>query len=155
MVATAPERRARLTTRGKRRIGPLGRSEQLHEIRELNFGRRAFHNEICYDQVLAEISRCDAADTAEVTRSVRSLNSLTLRVDELLQLYRDVIDEYKAMHPSDPFAELPAAAAYIEQMNSVIEDGFRRQRNKERMTRVKRILSSPLHVVTFGKHKAA
>src|SRR5262249_3748608 len=62
-------------------------------LRRLNFGIRTLRRPASADSVTAEILRYDGADATEVSRVIRSTAGRDAALDELLDLYRQVVAE--------------------------------------------------------------
>jgi hypothetical protein len=92
--------------------GPMVTSSEVARLRRQNFGVRALRNEVRADALAREIARYDAADAAEVSRIVRADADQTRAFDEIVSLYREVIEEHRAT-PRDEDAEGRAAAEYL------------------------------------------
>jgi Glycosyltransferase Family 4 len=99
-------------------LGPLVTVERLDELRLSNFGRRQLQLPVTWQGVLTEIARYNAKDATEVSRRVRSCSGLVQRVDELLDLYQDVIAEHQTSGATDTEAERRAVAQYMERIAS-------------------------------------
>jgi hypothetical protein len=94
--------------------GPMVTTGNLSDLRPLNFGMRALRERPTPEALAREIARYDAADAAEVSRRVRAEAGQGALADELVALYREVLDEHRAGPPADPAAEERAAAAYLQ-----------------------------------------
>jgi hypothetical protein len=92
--------------------GPMVTTAEVARLRRQNFGVRALQGEVRADVLAREIARYDAADAAEVSRIVRAGANQTLAFDEIVSLYREIIEEHRAT-PRDPAAEGRAAAEYL------------------------------------------
>lgn len=92
--------------------GPMVTSKEVARLRRLNFGVRALRSEVRAETLAAEIARYDAADAAEVSRIVRADADQRRAFDEIVSLYREVIEEHRAT-ARDPDAEGRAAAEYL------------------------------------------
>ena len=93
--------------------GPLVTADELEKLRRLNFGIRALGEKIDPDLLLRQIERYDAADAEEASRRFRAGSDLGSVVDDALALYRDVIEEFRGLPPTDPLEETRAAAVYM------------------------------------------
>lgn len=96
--------------------GPLVTTSDFDRLRRLNFGMRALDRPIEAGLLANEIARYDAGDAAEVSRRVRTTAGLDSLVDEIVDLYREVIDEYAKLGPEDPIAEGRAAAEFVRSL---------------------------------------
>jgi hypothetical protein len=95
--------------------GPLVTSTEVARLRRLNFGVRALRNELRADTLAREIARYDAADAAEVSRRVRAHADTEETLEDIVALYREVLDEFKDAR-RDPRAESRAAADYLRRL---------------------------------------
>jgi len=95
--------------------GALVTTRELEELRRLNFGVRTLNEKLEAGTLACQIARYDAADAAEVSRRVRAMAGIEPATDEIVALYREVIDEYAAGvgREGGAAAEGRAAAAYL------------------------------------------
>ncbi|MDQ1590555.1 MAG: hypothetical protein QOG71_1182 [Pyrinomonadaceae bacterium] len=94
--------------------GALVTTRELEALRRVNFGVRALTSKPDADALAREIARYDASDASEVSRRVRASAGIEPAVDEIVALYREVIDEYAAgVGREGVAAEGRAAAAYL------------------------------------------
>ncbi len=96
-----------------RGIGQMLTTQNLAELRPLNFGNRSLRHAPTVEVIAREVARYDAADAAEVSRRIRETAGHETLVDELLDLYAEVLAE-RAGAVDDPAAELRAAGRYLE-----------------------------------------
>jgi len=94
-------------------IGEMVTTANLAALRPLNFGLRALRRQPSVDVVAGELARYDAADATAVSRRVRETAGHETLVDELLDLYAEVLAEREGA-VDDPAAELRAASRYLE-----------------------------------------
>jgi hypothetical protein len=93
--------------------GPMVTAAQFERLRRLNFGMRAL-SEPNQPEVLArEIARYDAADAERVSQRVRASADLNSLVDEIVELYREVIEEHREAGGTDALEESRAAADFV------------------------------------------
>lgn len=92
--------------------GPMVTTREVARLRRLNFGVRALQTEVCADSLAREISRYDASDAAEVSRRVRADADQGCAFDEIVSLYREIIEEHQAT-AHDASAEGRATAEYL------------------------------------------
>ena len=97
-------------------VGPMVTTENLEQLRKLNFGVRALRKPISAGVLQHEIARYDALDAAEVSRRVRASAGRDAAVDEIIALYEEVIAEHRGGPPDDLHAESRAAAAYLRSL---------------------------------------
>jgi hypothetical protein len=104
-------------------MGPLVTAAELERLRARNFGARALSHPLDAERLAREIERYEPADAAEVSRRVRAEAGRDAALDELIELYEEVIAEYEARGGAarDPAAEEGrAAAAYLGRLKSEI-----------------------------------
>jgi len=93
--------------------GPLVTSDEVARLRRLNFGVRALRYELRPEVLAREIARYDAQDAAEVARRIRAEAGRGQAVDEIVELYREVVAEHQSGPARDADAEARATAAYL------------------------------------------
>ena len=81
-------------------------------LRRLNFGLRSLRRQPTADVIAGELARYDASDAAAVSRLVRETAGHETLVDELLDVYADVLAEREGA-VDDTAAELRAASRYL------------------------------------------
>lgn len=98
-------------------VGPLVTQRQFAELRPLNFGIRTLREALHPDILLREIARYEATEAAAVSEQVRATAGHEAVIDELVDLYRQVIEEQQAA-TIDIESEGRAAAAYLRQLET-------------------------------------
>ena len=98
-----------------RGCGPMVTTSELSELRRLNFGHRTLRNPLEPQVIAREIARYDAQDAAEVTKRIRSTAGLDTAVDDIIELYKEAIEEAKAIK-EDADAEMMAAANFLQKL---------------------------------------
>ncbi len=93
--------------------GPLVTADEVARLRRLNFGVRALRYELRPEVLAREIARYDARDAAEVARRIRADAGRGQAVDEIVELYREIIAEHRSGPARDADAEARATAAYL------------------------------------------
>lgn len=96
-------------------VGPMVTTSNFSELRQLNFGMRALRARPTTHVLAREVARYDAEDAAVVSRLVREAAGHAALVDELVELYEEVIAEHRTME-DDPAAEQRAAAVYLQSL---------------------------------------
>lgn len=121
-------------------MGPLVTAAEFEHLRPLNFGVRTLRHALDADRLAREIEKYDAADAAEVSRKVRAEAGRDAALDNLIELYEEVIAEYAS---SDRAAcdsideEGRAAAAYLRQLKSeIVAHGAATVRLRERVRNI-------------------
>jgi hypothetical protein len=108
--------------------GPLVTTAELDQLRKLNFGIRTLREKSHADLLAREISRYDPADATEVSRRVRSVSDLGTVIDHTIDLYREVIEEFRQRPPSKSDEDNRAAAEYLRWLTVMVR---RRQADYE------------------------
>ena len=117
-------------------LGPMVNSQNFHDLRPLNFGFRTLTNPIEQTRVVAEISRYDARQAANVTDMVRTLVDSEAVVDQLLELYAEVIAENRSRTP-DLEKESKAVAAYLRELKVELSaHGAASMRLRDKLNRI-------------------
>lgn len=97
-------------------LGPMVSLANVEQLRPLNFGIRTLREPLCVELIAREISRYDPADAAEVSQILRQTVGHESVIDELLELYDEVIAENSHSGAVDLVAEGRAAAAFIRRL---------------------------------------
>jgi hypothetical protein len=97
-------------------VGPMVTTQEFAALRPLNFGIRTLREPLSAEVLVREIERYDATDAAAVTELVRATAGHESVIDELIGLYKEVIEEYQRAGQVDIGAEGRAAAAYLRQL---------------------------------------
>jgi glycosyltransferase involved in cell wall biosynthesis len=93
-------------------IGEMVTTGNFATLRPLNFGLRTLRHRPSVDVIAGELVRYDAADAGAVSRRVRETAGQETLVDELLDLYTEVLAEREGA-VDDPGAEMRAASRYV------------------------------------------
>jgi hypothetical protein len=102
-------------------LGPLVTAAELDRLRQLNLGLRCLRNPVTADGLLREIGRYDPGDAAQVCQKVRATAGLDAAVDEIVTVYREVLEANAALPPVDREAEGRVAAAYLRSVSPVFQ----------------------------------
>ena len=97
-------------------VGPMVTRGEFDKLRPLNFGIRTLREPLDPDILEREIERYDPADAAAVSALVRATAGQESIIDELIGLYKEVIDEHRTLGQRDIDEEGRAAAAYLRQL---------------------------------------
>ncbi|HVF23097.1 MAG TPA: glycosyltransferase [Pyrinomonadaceae bacterium] len=100
--------------------GPLVTTTDLERLRRLNFGIRTLTEKADANRLLKAIERYDAADAMEVSRRVREASNLENLVDDVINVYREVIAEFRELPVIDTAAENRAVAEYLRWMTLAV-----------------------------------
>lgn len=103
-------------------LGPMVSTGNFSELRPDNFGLRTLRNPPTVENIAAAIQAYDAGDAAWVRNLVRTQADVRASVSEIVRLYGEVIAE-NAARPADATAELRAAGAYLQTLDTIIKYG--------------------------------
>ncbi len=99
--------------------GPLVGTQNFDRLRSLNFGVRTMRLPVTAENVAEQVGHYDAQDAAQVSRLIRAQADLEQTTDQLLDLYEEVIEEFRQAPAPDPVAELQAAGAYLQSFSAL------------------------------------
>lgn len=97
-------------------VGPMVTSGEMDRLRRLNFGVRAMQERVSVDVLEREIARYDAQDAAEVSRSIRAGAGRQGAIDQIVELYQEVVREFEET-VRDHDAEARAEAGYLQHLS--------------------------------------
>lgn len=97
-------------------IGPMVTPENWRDLRALNFGIRVLRDRVTPLAVLERLRGYDAAAAGRVSAEVRAAAGHESVVDELVALYRAVLEEQSAAPAGNPAEELRAASTYLRSL---------------------------------------
>lgn len=96
------------------RIGPLVSMDNVHAMRQLNFGLRALTSPISVEAVCREMSAYDSEDARHVSDYIRESASKSQTVNQLVALYQSVVIEFHELKGiENTHAELKAISRYL------------------------------------------
>lgn len=101
-------------------LGPMVSTGNFAELRPNNFGFRTLRNLPTVENVKDAIRAYDARDAEAVRDLVRAQADMRNAVGEIVRIYGEVIAE-NAERPTDEVAELRAAGAYLQTLDTVIK----------------------------------
>jgi glycosyltransferase involved in cell wall biosynthesis/2-polyprenyl-3-methyl-5-hydroxy-6-metoxy-1,4-benzoquinol methylase len=93
--------------------GPMVTTGNVEQLRPLNFGIRALCEPLSADVIAREVARYDTNDAMAVAGLIRVTAGLKEVIDDLIFLYREVIDEHHRTPNQDLVAEQNAVAVYL------------------------------------------
>jgi len=96
--------------------GPLVKTENIRQLRPLNFGVRTLRNPVDVASLTQEISRYDSNDAAKVSEFIRADADCEPVIDRLVSVYQEVLSQHKSHQ--DPSAERRAVALYLHELSS-------------------------------------
>lgn len=118
-------------------VGPLVTMDNIDRLRPLNFGRATFNQPLDPGVIAREISRYDHADAFQVSQKIRSSAGHEPIIDELVNLYEEVLREHQESREADKLAEARATAAYLRQLKlDFAANADAASRLRERLERV-------------------
>jgi glycosyltransferase involved in cell wall biosynthesis len=97
--------------------GPMVTTQNVAELRPLNFGIRALREPLSPEVLSQAIVRYDPIDAARVSGFIRANAGRDAVIDELLSLYQEVIDEHRQTSDRDVDSEQKAAAVYLRELS--------------------------------------
>ncbi|HYV36452.1 MAG TPA: glycosyltransferase family 4 protein [Gemmataceae bacterium] len=103
-------------------VGGLVSTENFGQLRRLNFGRRTLCEPVRVEILTRELARYNAVRAEAISRRVREEASLQIAIDELLDLYGEVIAEQKQCGQAESIAEGRAAAESMRWLTPHIRD---------------------------------
>ena len=103
-------------------FGGLVTVSSFDHDRRLNFGRRALREPVTEAHILRELARYNATDSAEVSRRVRREASLDSLLDQMVDLYQEVITEHREAGPVGAAAEGRAAAESLRWLTPYVRE---------------------------------
>ncbi len=124
--------------------GPMVTSGEMDRLRRLNFGVRTLQERVNSEALEREIARYDAQDAAEVSRRIRSDAGREAAIDQIVDVYREVIREFAETHVRDLDAEGRAEASYLKQLSMHYEQRYQVLRNSHTFRLRERLLNLPL-----------
>lgn len=124
-------------------VGPMVTTSELDQLRRLNFGVRALRGSVDPDVLEKEIARYDPYDATEVSRRIRDEASRGDAMDQIIALYREVVEEFAVMK-RDPDAEARAESNYLQQLALHLEGERNYLLNSQTFRLRNRLLKLPL-----------
>ncbi|HEV8484822.1 MAG TPA: glycosyltransferase [Blastocatellia bacterium] len=103
-------------------IGPLVTAGEFDRLRSLNFGIRTLRDQVSEEVIERRIATYDRQDAAEVSRRVRATAGREAAVDQIEEVYREVLREFRSTSKSDPIEEQRAASAYLRWLTPRLKD---------------------------------
>ena len=124
--------------------GPMVTSGELDRLRRFNFGIRTLREKVAADVLEKEIARYDPRDAATVSQRIRSTAGRDAAIDQIIELYQEVVREFAGGATRDQDAEARAEAAYLRDLDR----HFEAERNSILQSRTfrwrKRMLNLPI-----------
>jgi hypothetical protein len=107
---------------GIRFLGPMVRAEDVERLLPLNFGIRAMGDELTPEELALrvehELARYDPIDAAKASALVRGCAGRAAAIHDIVELCEEVIAEYEQIKTEEDSHEGPAAAAYLERLQT-------------------------------------
>ncbi len=124
-------------------VGPMVTTGEMDQLRRLNFGVRTLRGNVDPDLLEREIARYDPQDAAEVSRRIRESAGREKAIDQIVDLYHNVIREFETCE-RDLDAEARAEATYLQQLAMHLEEQRNVLLNSQTFQLRKRLLNLPL-----------
>lgn len=103
-------------------LGGMVRTDRLEEMRKFNFGMRMLDRPILPENLIQEIDRYDSADAARVSRRIRETADTSLMIDQLLEVYRETLEEHRTLSKNRTPAQ--EAAIYLRSLSPVLRERY-------------------------------
>ena len=134
----------------KNGLGGMVKPQNLDFFIKNNFGLRTLDKKINLENILTELKTYDCNKNFQMLDTFRQDVDLNLRVQTLLDIYYEAIDQFKASEKSAD-TELKEMASYLHwlRLNKNIYLGLRTKENKPEaglFSRVRRILKTKLNI---------
>lgn len=134
-----------------RGLAGLVTPERFAEWRRQNFGLRALRQRITPEAVLAEIDHYHPDSAALVTRRLRTEAGLDDYIDQLVDLYMEVLFEQQRHGPVPPDQASLAMAAHLQQWGPRVDNGWPWMREREQLLEQVDRLQLGLETVEIGR----
>ena len=108
-------------------LGPMVSSGNLDRLRRFNLGLSCLDRPLTVANLVAEIDRYDAQDTAQVSARIRSEAGCEAVVDRILQVYQLALEDHGRATP-DPNAELQESSSYLKWLGAALQERERQSR---------------------------
>ncbi|MGO9602683.1 MAG: glycosyltransferase [Candidatus Binataceae bacterium] len=106
------------------RCGPMVSSENFDTLRPLNFGIRSLQNPLTAALLSEQIACYDRHDAELVHRRIRKEASLEDMTTSIVNLYDQVISDYREMPRHDIEEELRAAGLYLDSLMPTLKSVY-------------------------------
>jgi len=117
-------------------MGSLVTRADVDRLRQWNFGRRLLQRPITKESVAEEIQHYNADDAMQVAQFIRSIAGTDRQLDQLLALYRSVVEQQNQRAGDDGDEELTAAARFLHWC--ALERGLQPESNQPNTPAAKR-----------------
>ena len=94
-------------------VGPMVNLSELDQLQRLNFGMRTLRDKAEPKIILRELARYDPVDARKVAQRVRATSGIETVVDQIVDLYQEVLAEYRPANGNGNTSEGVFAAAYL------------------------------------------
>ena len=142
-----------------RKTGPMVTCDNLDRLRLLNFGIRTRQDAVNAESLRREIDRYDPKDAALVCHRIRQIACLEGAVDQIVNIYHEVLEEHKKALPLNLENELKEAASYLHSLSPRVketEDLTARLQIMQKSSSMRSLLKNTLKKVFIrfcdGKH---
>lgn len=118
-------------------VGEMVTRENVEQLRPLNFGFRTLDKPLSVAALSEQITRYDPANALQVSEFIRANCGLEATIDELLQLYREVINDYQFKGSEDNETEWRATSAYLSGLQLHLHEIAALKENEAELNRIK------------------
>lgn len=125
-------------------VGPMVTTNEMDDLRRLNFGVRTLRKGVEPEVLEREIARYDPEDAAEVSRQIRASAGRDPAIEQVIALYHSAIREFEENSVRDLDAEARAEAAYLRQLATHFETQRDTLLNSHTFRLRQRLLKLPL-----------
>src|ERR1043166_8301305 len=101
-------------------VGDMVSTRNLEALRLLNFGARCLSQPLDASVIAQQLVGYDAKDAREVCMRIRSPGGVDAAIDDLIDLYEEVIDENKSLARVNLAAEQIAVVQSLRELNKTI-----------------------------------
>ena len=99
--------------------GPMVSSENLDDLRRMNFGIRTLNEPVTKEGILLQLDRYDAHDAEKVCRRIRDEAGSEAAIASLTRLYEDAIASNAGL--TDSGADRRAVASYLQWLSGALK----------------------------------
>ncbi len=99
-------------------LGPMVDSRNFDELRRMNFGLRTLRGPLSVAAIAAQLDRYDAADAATVSARIRAEAPLDGVIDQLQDLYEQVIREWRDAAHLSADEDMRSASVYLQRITA-------------------------------------
>jgi hypothetical protein len=101
-------------------VGPMVTTRNVEELRSLNFGVRCLTQPLKAPVIAQHLAHYDSHDAAEVCRYIRATADVDPALDQLVELYKQTIEEYRRSPATDSASEEAFVGRYLRDLDKAI-----------------------------------